>query len=482
MAYKHGIYGQEIATSLVPMTETDAGLIVAFGTAPAHLATAPVAANTPVLCYTYAEAVAAMGYSDDFAKYTLCEVMKAHFSLFNMAPIVLINVLDITKHKKSVEKHEVAVKEKAAVIVAPVLMESMKVFADGSIETPLTKDTDYTAAHDDDGNVLITVLDGGSAKEATSLYVQYDEADSTQVQASDIVGGVDINTGKAEGLELIDEIYPRFGLVPGIIIAPGFSDDTTVGAVMKAKTTNICGHFRAIAVADIPTETVITYTKASEWKNKNNYIDTSLIACWPKLKLGDAVYHMSTQLASLINKVDSQNGDMPYHSPSNASFQTDGAVLDDGTEIWLNSQNAAYLNGQGIVTALNFIGGWKAWGNRTTAYPSNTDVKDAFIPIRRMFNWVLNTLITSYWSKVDEPTNKRLINTMVDSANIWLNSLTAAGALLGGRVEFRQDENSTTDLMDGKIKFHVYLTPPSPAREITFVQEYDPDYIATLFA
>ena len=149
MAYKHGIYGQEVPTSLVPMTETDAGLIVAFGTAPVHLATAPADANTPVLCYTYAEAVAAMGYSDDFAKYTLCEVMKTHFSLFHMAPIVFINALDIAKHKKTVEKHEVTVKEKAVTINAPVLLESMKVFIDGATETPLTKDTDYTAAHDD---------------------------------------------------------------------------------------------------------------------------------------------------------------------------------------------------------------------------------------------------------------------------------------------------------------------------------------------
>ena len=53
---------------------------------------------------------------------------------------------------------------------------------------------------------------------------------------------------------------------------------------------------------------------------------------------------------------------------------------------------------------------------------------------------------------------------------------------MGGRVEFRSDENTITDLMDGKIKFHVYMTPPSPAREIEFVQEYDPEYIATLFA
>ena len=99
-----------------------------------------------------------------------------------------------------------------------------------------------------------------------------------------------------------------------------------------------------------------------------------------------------------------------------------------------------------------------------------------------MFNWVGATLITSFWSKIDEPTNKRLIETIVDSANIWLNGLTAMGALLGGRVEFREDENTTTDLMDGKLYFHVYMTPPAAARDIEFVQEYDPEYISTLFA
>ena len=49
MAYKHGIYSSEQATSLVPMTETDGGLITCFGTAPLHLASKPAAPNTPVL-------------------------------------------------------------------------------------------------------------------------------------------------------------------------------------------------------------------------------------------------------------------------------------------------------------------------------------------------------------------------------------------------------------------------------------------------
>lgn len=80
------------------------------------------------------------------------------------------------------------------------------------------------------------------------------------------------------------------------------------------------------------------------------------------------------------------------------------------------------------------------------------------------------------------PVNKRLVESVVDSANVFLNGLTARGAILGGRVEFLESENPQTDLLDGIIRFHVYVTPPVPAREISFVQEYDSSYFSTLFA
>lgn len=482
MAYKHGVYTSEQATSLIAMTSTDSGLIIAVGTAPVHLASSPVPANTPVLCYTYKEAVAALGYSDDWEKYSLCEVMKTQFALFNMAPVVFINVLDTEKHKQAVKDESADVKAGVVTVTAPALADTLSVALTAGGDT-LTKDTDYTVGHDDDGNLIITAIDGGKiTSETAQVFLSYTKIDPAAVTSKDIIGGVNTETNKTEGLELIDEIYPRFGLVPGIIIAPGFSTDITVAAVMKAKEHNICGHFNAISICDIPTDEVKTYTAASAWKNAKSFADKDCLLCWPMLKQGDQKFHLSTQLASLMNYTDSQHDGIPYYSPSNKSLQADGACLADGTEVYLNSVQAAYLNGQGIVTALNFIGGWKSWGNRTTAYPSNTDVKDNFTTNRRMFNWVANTLVTTFWTKIDEPTNKRLISTIVDSANIFLNGLTAKGALLGGRVEFRDDENTTTELMDGVLRFHVYLTPPAPARDIEFVQEYDPDYIATLFA
>ncbi len=480
-SYKHGVYTQEQATSLVPMTETDSGLIVAFGTAPVHKGDV-TAVNEPRLCYTLREAVAAFGYSDDWSKYTLCEVIRQHFTYYNMAPIVLVNVLDPTKHKKQITS-KLDFSSNEVVIKGEVLLDTLKItlMSGDALADDCVLGTDYTAAYNDDGDVLVTALEDGKLHDVASASATYNVIDHSLVTANEIIGGVDKVTGKATGMELIDEIFPRFGLVPGIIIAPGYSSEPNVGAVMSAKTYNISGHFNAIAIADIPVDAVANYTKASEWKNTNSYTDKNMIVCYPMVKLDKEISHMSTHIASICNRTDADHDNIPYYAPSNKSMKINATCMADGSEVFYSNAQAAYLNQNGIMTAINFIGGWKSWGVQTGAYPGNPDVKDNQVVQRRMFNWVGNTLITTFWSKIDDPANKRLIHSIVDSANIWLNGLTAKGALLGGRVEFREADNTVTDLMAGILYFHVFMTPPAAAREIEFVQEYDPDYISTLF-
>lgn len=481
MAYKHGIYGSEVANSLVPMTTIAAGLPVVFGTAPVHLATNPAAANSLVLCSEYKEAVTQLGYSADWENYTLCEFMKSQFVLFNMAPVVFVNVLDISKHKKSVAAADVNLTDGTIMLSVPVIASTLKVKLAAADEAALVLNADYTAAHDSDGNLIITPLVTGKASAATKLNLAYDVVDPTMVTKNDVIGGVDLVTGAYKGLELVNMVYSKLKLIPGIILAPKWSSDSGVAAVMRAKQTNIDGHFEAISLCDIDTTAVVKYSDCVAWKEQNNHSDPREILLWPMLGLSGEKYHLSTQTAGVICKTDAANDDIPYVSPSNKALQCDSMILANGTEVEMGTSAGTYLNGCGIVTAANY-GGWKLWGNRTTAYPDTTDVKDSMIPIRRMFNWVNNTLITTFWSKIDDPMNKAFIKTIMDSANIWLNGLAKRGVILGGRIEFREDENTTTDLMDGIIRFHVYLTPPSPARDIEFVQEYDPDYISTLFS
>lgn len=498
MAYQHGVYTSEVETSIVPAAETTAGLPVVFGTAPVHLASDRAAANRPVLCYSYAEAVAALGYSDDWEKYTLCEVMYSQFSLYNCAPVVFVNVLDPDKHNKKVENAELTMTGNEGTITDPVLTETLVISTgiagsstvgtaqidsavlDAEGGTVLVEGTDYEAAHDDDGNLLITALEGGAADGVGTLYVSYTALDPDAVDADDIIGGVDVDTGAYTGLETLNQVFPLYGLVPGLVLAPGWSDNSEVASVMVSKASSINSHFQAMVITDV-SDLIKKYSDVSAWKNNYNYTNAQEVVCWPRVSNGSKIYHMSTHLLGVMAQTDEDNGDIPYESPSNKTMQIDGTCLADGTEVTLGPDEAAYLNGQGVVTALNFIGGWKSWGNRTACYPSNTDPKDAFIPLRRMFNWHASTFIQTYWVKVDKPINKRLINTIVDSENIRLNGLVAQGVLLGGRVEFLEEENATTDLLDGIITFHTYITPPTPARVIEDTIEYDPDYFSALF-
>jgi phage tail sheath protein FI len=488
MTYKHGVYVTEVPTSILPPVRTNAGLPVVFGTAPIHMSADGLGkVNEPVLCYTYAEAAQALGFLDADAttgqfEFTLSEAVSAFFRVNAVAPIVLVNVLDPADHRTVVtnESRTFNADNEVTLSVAHPMPGTI-VVTNTAGSTTYVKGTDYEVTINSLGRGIITRLSGGAIASSATVHVDYNALDASEVAASDIVGGIDVGTGAKTGLELVADIFPRFRLVPGQILAPKFSTDPAVALVMSAKAGNINGHFKAMALVDVPTGEVTVAADVPAWKNDNNYVEPNMIVCWPKGSLAGQQYHLSTLAAARCMRTDADNEGVPYESPSNKNIPINAAVLEDGTEIVLDTLAAAALNGEGIVTALNFIGGWVLWGNRTGAYPGSTDPKDTFIPIRRMFNWNTSSLVLSYWQKVDNPLNRRLIETVVDSENIRLNGLAARQFILGGRVEFREDENPTTDLIDGIVRFHQYFTPPAPAEQISWITEFDPEYVNTLF-
>ena len=109
----------------------------------------------------------------------------------------------------------------------------------------------------------------------------------------------------------------------------------------------------------------------------------------------------------------------------------------------------------------------------TAAYPSTTDPKDRWLAVRRFFDWDGNNFILTYFQIVDKPGNKRLIQSIVDSQNIIGNGYVARDYCAGYRLEFKEDENPITDLLDGKLTTHTYLAPYIPAEKIVNIREYD---------
>ena len=336
-------------------------------------------------------------------------------------------------------------------------------------------------------NAKADVQDGMT--ENTSLLIGFTKLAPEKVDIWDYIGGYDVQAQKKFGLELINNIYPKFRLVPGLLLAPGASGDPTLAAVMETRASNINGHFRCPALIDIPTMLEnsngemarLPFTSAPDFKNRNNFVFPGQILCYPKVRLGALIFNLSTQLAGLIGRTDNENSNTPYVSPSNQNLNINGLCYADGEEIVMGNQEATFLSGNGIVTALNFSKGWTAWGNRTAAFPGNTDPKDAFIPIRRMFFWIGNTIVLTYWRKVDFPLVPRVIQTVKNSVEAWLNELTARQFILGGEILLLPEDNSIVSMLDGTIRFRVKISPPPPLEEAEFILQYDPQHLMTLF-
>ncbi|MBQ6738480.1 MAG: hypothetical protein IJP41_08520, partial [Synergistaceae bacterium] len=159
MAFRHGVYTEEVPTSLISPVQTEAGLPVIVGTAPIHLASEENAlsnVNKPQLVYTYAEAISLFGNNKDWEKYTLCEFIYSQFALYGMVPCVLINVLDPAKHKEVANLKDYDIEDGVVNLGQDVIIANGLTF-----EATYTAGTDYSLSYDDDGNAILSVIKGG---------------------------------------------------------------------------------------------------------------------------------------------------------------------------------------------------------------------------------------------------------------------------------------------------------------------------------
>ena len=129
MSYFHGVYNSEIDTSLTAPIQGSAGLQVIVGTAPVHMLADPAAAvNKPMLCYSFGECQQNVGYSDNFKDFTLCESIDACFRVFNIAPIILVNVLDPSKASHTTVKMTMKASGMNVPMMTPYLVRRAKAF------------------------------------------------------------------------------------------------------------------------------------------------------------------------------------------------------------------------------------------------------------------------------------------------------------------------------------------------------------------
>ena len=176
--FYHGVSTRQVETSVSTPVEADSGIPFVVGTAPVHTVGGKV--NAPILAYTYEEAVTALGFSDNWENYTLCEMLYSHYRLYERAPVVFVNVLDPEKHRKQTAEESYPVKDGKVYLPLEAMKETVKVKG-GADATAFTEGADYELFYDGESLILEIVEGSAIPEDLGELSVSFYSVDPSQV-------------------------------------------------------------------------------------------------------------------------------------------------------------------------------------------------------------------------------------------------------------------------------------------------------------
>ena len=381
--------------------------------------------------------------------------------------VVVVNVFDPTVNTKTITDEVVTlVNGKCALADAPIgALISIKNNS-GSV-IPTVAGIDYTL--DDYGNFVSLTSRIGFT---TTVKFTYKALDATTITANQIIGGIDSTSNIRTGLALFDLTYTTFGFTPKIFVSPFYSQISAVDTQLAL----LADKFRAVYLKDAPLGTSLGNVIQGRGNTTINFNTASRRAMllypfgksYDKAAAADALYPYSAFMAGLIAWNDNENG--YWTSPSNKAIP----IL-TGTEVPVSFQindagcEANQLNAVGVTTIVSSYGsGFKAWGNRSAAFPTDTDPRN-FISLQRLDDIITESMELAVASDLDKPITAAFIRTMLAKGNTLIANLIRQGAVQpGSKVVYNKTDNPADQLAKGHIVFtRIYMGAP-PAERVTF--------------
>lgn len=468
--YKHGTYQTEAASDInLPVIMSYGHFIV--GAAPIHKVVGEKRkVNEVVRLANYREAIEYFGDTNDL-DFSVSQAIKVFFELYAVAPLYVVNILDPSIHKKTGTALQGLSVAKGSTVIENHKIITESVVVKNNADSQVIADARLVWT--EKGLEIFARPSNG-----TAIDVEFEEIDLSKVTKTQAIGGYDTNTMKRTGLELLDEVFLTYSELPAFIDIPDFSHEPDVAAVMATKAKNVNGGiFETVALINAPIDK--KYNELSKWKDDNNILDNDQLILYGQLKLGGNKYYQSLHYAALSMKTDNNNDGVPSQSPSNYMYKCDSLVWKNSQgvfeEIRLDlNQQANYLNQNGVITAINFKG-WRCWGTETAKNPLATDPKDKFSYTRRMFKYIGNELVISYFNSIDKKFTGKMAETITKSMNIRLKALVGTQQLLDARAEISKEDNGLLNVINGDITWTIYLGVVPGLKSMTFKKKYDVD-------
>ncbi|MBB5830177.1 phage tail sheath family protein [Micromonospora carbonacea] len=286
--------------------------------------------------------------------------------------------------------------------------------------------------------------------------------------AGEFAGDVDSRTGLA-GLEAIDEIT--------MVAAPDLMGAYQQGVVdleaVKAAQLALISHCEQMgdrmALLDPPPE--LTAQQVRAWRQDEAGYDSRYAALyypWVKVfdpSTGRAVFlPPSGHLAGLWSRNDTERG--VHKAPANEVVR---GVVDLQNNVTKGEQDL--LNPIGVNCIRAFPGrGVRVWGARTLS----SDPAWRYINVRRLFNYVEESILLGTQWVVFEPNDQRLWGTIRRNITAFLTEEWRRGALFGATaaeafyVKCDQETNPPEVIDRGQVVCEIGICPVKPAEFVVF--------------
>lgn len=469
--FLHGAYGNVSAVAN-RITERGAAFVY-IGTAPVHtLENGANNKNVPVVVSDMDEARSLFGYSDDWAKYTLCEAMYYHLTYKGVGPLVLINVLDPATNiassggtaTKTPANGRVTLTDAENIILDTIVV---KTGAGQDAETK-TKGTDYRLSYDADAKI-ITIQEVTAGSLGTSaLTITYSLIDASSVTNAQVIGTSN-GMGQNTGIQAVANVYAKTGLVPSFLAAPGFSSVKAIHDALAEISQKINGHWDAYIYADLPLmdgATPLTLETVSTYKEANGYNRKNETVFFPMMSGKDGKkYHTSVLAAGNLQELIINNDGIPYNTCSNTPcdlienlYMGESNVDNVYDDRIINN----YLNRYGITSAAYMGGQWVIWGGYSAEFNENnkTSVNVSETNMMMLY-YVSNDFQMRRSADVDKPLTPNDVLSIAAQEQTRLDALLSIGALIYGTVERSMSRQAMSDILEGghRFSFKIQATP-----------------------
>lgn len=315
---------------------------------------------------------------------------------------------------------------------------------------------------------------------AAVVVVRVEEGEDEEATLSNVVGGVDSETGQYLGVEALLSAQGTVGSKPRILCAPGWThqrpedpDNTgehlanPVGAALKS----VAEKLRAIVAIDGPNSSDEEALAAREdYGTRRVFLHDPWYQYWDT-EAEDAVTRPSSgTIAGLIAWNDNRNG---WHtSPSNILVPNIVGLGRDIDYAPGGGGRANHLNSNEIATTIR-DSGFRLWGNRTTS----EDPKWAFLAHVRIADIINDSLEAAHRWAVDRNLTQTYYEDVTGSVNAFLKGLAADDRIAGGSAWVDPDLNTEEDMLNGRAVFDFDFSPYGVAEGITFRSQMTNGYL-----